>query len=70
MSSACFIYFSGLILYFAYGMHYSREQGATSYGKMVTYEGDADISKDTIAKMDEELVHQQPERKDATFGGL
>ena len=51
-------------------MHYSHEQEATSYGKMVTYEGDADISKDTIAKMDEELVHQQPERKDATFGGL
>ena len=60
----------GLILYFAYGMHNSRERRAMSYDHMVSYEGEADISTNTMTKLDEEVVHQQPERKDETFGGL
>lgn len=60
----------GLILYFAYGMHNSREKTSSSYDHMVTYEGEADISSNTLTKLDEELVHQQPQRKDETFGGL
>lgn len=61
---------SGLVLYFAYGMHNSREKSASSYGQMVMYGGEADISSNTITKLDEEVVHQQPERKNETFGGL
>lgn len=51
-------------------MHNSREKTSSSYDHMVTYEGEADISSNTLTKLDEELVHQQPQRKDETFGGL
>ena len=64
------LFLTGLILYFAYGIHHSNEGRSVSYGPMVTYAGEADISTGTLDRMSEEVVQQQPPRKDEKFGGL
>ena len=62
--------FSGIILYFTYGIHHSHEGRSISYGPMVTYAGEADISGSTLDRMSEEIIQQQPPRKDERFGEL
>lgn len=56
--------YTGFLLYFAYGMHHSNEGRPVTYGPMVTYGGEADMSAGTLSRMDEEVVQQQPETKD------
>ena len=53
------------MLYFAYGMRHSKEGRSTSYGPMISYGGDADLSRGSLARLDEEGVHQQPPLKEA-----
>lgn len=66
MSIAKFnFYFPGLLVYFVYGIHYSRENKKTQgYGPMVEYTGDATIPENTISGMTEEVKELQPQRKD------
>ncbi|XP_059141321.1 cationic amino acid transporter 4-like [Physella acuta] len=55
----------GLLVYFVYGIHYSRENKKTQgYGPMVEYTGDATIPENTISGMTEEVKELQPQRKD------
>lgn len=54
--------FSGLLLYFLYGVWHSRERHTSQYGEIVGYTGDASISCSTISKMEEEIIEQQPKR--------
>ncbi|KAH9514191.1 Cationic amino acid transporter 4 [Bulinus truncatus] len=55
----------GLLLYFVYGIHYSREnKKVQGYGPMVEYKGDAAIPESAISGMTEEVKEQQPARKD------
>ncbi|XP_071116247.1 cationic amino acid transporter 4-like [Haliotis cracherodii] len=56
----------GLVVYFAYGMHNSREnKSETGYGPMVEYTGDAALGAGTsITRLDEEIKEQQPPRRD------
>lgn len=42
----------------------SVEGRSVSYGPMVTYGGDADLSRGSLARLDEEVVHQQPPFKE------
>ncbi|WAR13678.1 CTR4-like protein [Mya arenaria] len=62
----------GFVLYFTYGLWNSVEGRSTNYGPMVTYEGEADISRGTLARLDEEVVQQQPINKDQqpTYGNM
>lgn len=57
---------SGLVLYFAYGIWNSVEGRSIKYGPMVTYTGDADLSQGSLARLDEEVVHQQPQLEEKT----
>lgn len=53
-------------------MRNSIEGRPISYGPMVTYGGEADISTGTLSRLDEEVIQPQPERKDdvKTYGNL
>ncbi|KAL4220803.1 hypothetical protein ACF0H5_019071 [Mactra antiquata] len=50
----------GFVLYFAYGMWNSVEGRSNTYGPMVTYGGEADISTGTLSRLEEEVVQPQP----------
>ncbi|XP_041378440.1 cationic amino acid transporter 4-like [Gigantopelta aegis] len=55
---------AGLLVYFVYGMHHSREnRTAPGYGPMVEYTGDASL-EGPLAGMDEDVQEQQPVRRD------
>ncbi|XP_055864404.1 cationic amino acid transporter 4-like isoform X2 [Biomphalaria glabrata] len=55
----------GLLLYFVYGIHYSREnKKIQGYGPMVEYKGDAALPESTMSGMTEEVKELQPPRKD------
>ncbi|CAL1529784.1 unnamed protein product [Lymnaea stagnalis] len=55
----------GLLVYFVYGIHYSREnKKIQGYGPMVEYKGDATIPESSISGMKEEVKELQPARKE------
>jgi hypothetical protein len=45
-------------------MRNSIEGKAVTYGPMITYGGEADMSTGTLARLDEEVVQQQPEARE------
>nr|KAG5702504.1 hypothetical protein BaRGS_015136 [Batillaria attramentaria] len=59
----------GFLLYFVYGMHFSREnRSADGYGPMVEYRGDAALPDEgAMATMAGEVKEQQPPRKEEGF---
>ncbi|CAG5116315.1 unnamed protein product [Candidula unifasciata] len=55
----------GLVVYFAYGIHYSRENRKhQGYGPMVEYTGDALLPENTISGLSEQIKELQPPRKE------
>lgn len=62
----------GLVLYFAYGMRHSAESRTSTYGQMINYSGEADMSTGTLARLDEEIVQQQPDDQlqPQTYGNI
>ncbi|XP_045162357.1 cationic amino acid transporter 4-like isoform X2 [Mercenaria mercenaria] len=56
----------GFLVYFAYGMRNSIEGKPITYGPMITYGGEADMSTGTLSRLDEEVVQQQPDVKEDT----
>ncbi|BFZ22946.1 hypothetical protein BsWGS_25985 [Bradybaena similaris] len=55
----------GLVVYFVYGIHYSRENRKTQgYGPMVEYTGDASLPENTISGLSKQIKELQPPRKE------
>ena len=57
----------GLLVYFTYGMHHSRENRPAqsfSYGPMVEYTGDAAMPDPSINPISGVVKEQQPARKE------
>ncbi|GFO22067.1 hypothetical protein PoB_004857200, partial [Plakobranchus ocellatus] len=56
----------GLLVYFVYGIHNSKENliAHRGYGPMVEYKGEAALPQNTITSLKEEVKELQPPRKD------
>lgn len=60
---------AGFLVYFLYGMRYSHEnRPMSSYNRVITYSGDANLSESTMDRLDEEIHQQQPPPQGAFKG--